>query len=92
MTHSPSPERTCIACRRKAPYSELLRLCRVAGEVVVHAKGVFGRSAYICAEPSCISRAFDKTRLALAVRVPLSEEQKSRLRTNLECKLSRIKP
>lgn len=51
-----TPERTCIACRKKRPQSELLRLRKSAQGWVVHSEDRFGRGAYVCGDsPSCQS-------------------------------------
>lgn len=48
------PERTCVACRRKRPQGELVRVTRTAeGWRVLWGKRA-GRGAYVCADsPEC---------------------------------------
>ncbi|MFC6591305.1 YlxR family protein [Deinococcus lacus] len=49
------PERSCVACRRKRPQAELVRLERSAsGEWQRSGKERRGRGAYLCADsPEC---------------------------------------
>jgi uncharacterized protein len=49
-----SPERTCVACRRKRPQGELLRLTKVNGVWTVQYKQRTGRGSYLCFDtPAC---------------------------------------
>ncbi|MFT2719304.1 YlxR family protein [Deinococcus sp. A31D244] len=56
-THAPdrhTPERTCVACRRKRPQSALTRLTRVDGAWGLSAGHRAGRGAYVCSDtPDC---------------------------------------
>lgn len=56
-THAPdrhTPERTCVACRRKRPQSALTRLTRVDGAWSLSAGHRAGRGAYVCSDtPDC---------------------------------------
>ncbi|MBB6097733.1 hypothetical protein HNR42_001150 [Deinobacterium chartae] len=48
------PERTCVACRRKRPQAELLRLRREGTGWVLEQGRRSGRGAYLCADsPEC---------------------------------------
>ncbi|PTA69838.1 YlxR family protein [Deinococcus arcticus] len=48
------PERTCVACRRKRPQGDFLRLTRVAGVWTLSQGHRQGRGAYLCADtPAC---------------------------------------
>ncbi|GAA5502885.1 hypothetical protein Dxin01_02632 [Deinococcus xinjiangensis] len=48
------PERTCVACRRKRPQPDFVRLSKVAGVWTVQVGGRVGRGAYVCADnPAC---------------------------------------
>ncbi|MBZ9711859.1 YlxR family protein [Deinococcus multiflagellatus] len=48
------PERTCVACRRKRPQPEFVRLTRVDGAWTVCPGPRQGRGAYLCADrPEC---------------------------------------
>jgi predicted RNA-binding protein YlxR (DUF448 family) len=61
------PERTCVACRRRAPQAQLLRLRAVAGGPAA-GRGP-GRGAYVCRDRRCLRRAVDRAALARALRV-----------------------
>lgn len=48
------PERTCVACRRKRPQGELLRLTPQGQGWVVQQRNRTGRGLYVCADsPAC---------------------------------------
>lgn len=48
------PERSCVACRRRRPQGELLRLSRVDGVWAVQNTRRSGRGSYLCADtPAC---------------------------------------
>ncbi|MEF2280021.1 YlxR family protein [Deinococcus sp. YIM 134068] len=48
------PERSCVACRRKRPQGELVRITRTAEGWRVLAGKRTGRGAYVCADsPEC---------------------------------------
>ena len=49
-----TPERTCVACRRKRPQAELLRLTERGGVWVIQQRQRTGRGLYVCADsPAC---------------------------------------
>ena len=52
------PVRTCIACRKEADKSELLRIVRTPnGEYVVDVTGkANGRGAYVCKTKECVEK------------------------------------
>lgn len=48
------PERSCVACRRKRPQGEFLRLTKVEGVWAVQTGNRTGRGSYLCADaPAC---------------------------------------
>ncbi|WP_420595429.1 YlxR family protein [Deinococcus sp.] len=48
------PERSCVACRRKRPQGQFVRLVRTDSGWVIAQKGQQGRGAYVCADtPGC---------------------------------------
>ncbi|WP_216317552.1 YlxR family protein [Deinococcus aestuarii] len=48
------PERSCVACRRKRPQGEFVRVTRTQEGWRVLAGGRTGRGAYVCADsPEC---------------------------------------
>ncbi|GEM47974.1 DUF448 domain-containing protein [Deinococcus cellulosilyticus] len=49
-----TPERTCVACRKKRPQSEMLRFRKSSEGWVMQDEDRFGRGAYVCADsPAC---------------------------------------
>ena len=49
-----TPERTCVACRRKRPQGELLRLTQQGEGWVIQQRQRTGRGVYVCADsPAC---------------------------------------
>lgn len=77
------PQRTCIGCRQTADKRSLIRLVRTADGVRVDPTGKQpGRGAYVHNEESCWQAAL-KNSLAKALRTPISDEERSRLRQAL---------
>jgi len=58
-------ERTCAACRRKAPIGEMLRLVLAPdGELVIDPRGNLpGRGAHLCACSACLTAAVSRRSL-----------------------------
>ena len=82
----PSPERTCVGCRSKAPKRDLVRVVRARdGDVVLDPSGSApGRGAYVhrdggCLEAALLSRGFER-----ALRTGLTADAAARLRTGSE--------
>ncbi|MDV6373932.1 YlxR family protein [Deinococcus arenicola] len=64
------PERSCVACRRKRPQHEFVRVTRVDGVWKVRAGNRVGRGAYVCADtPGC----WQEKRLRRAFRAQAGE-------------------
>ncbi|GGL80380.1 hypothetical protein GCM10010840_17830 [Deinococcus aerolatus] len=64
------PERSCVACRRKRPQAEFLRVTRVGGRWDLRAGHRVGRGAYVCADtPEC----WQEKRLRRAFRAQAAE-------------------
>ncbi|MFC4639336.1 YlxR family protein [Deinococcus hohokamensis] len=69
------PERSCVACRRKRPQGEFVRLSRVEGQWQVGGKPRTGRGAYVCADsPECwqdkrLRRAFGAQAAAVSTQL-----------------------
>ena len=53
------PVRTCVACRRARPRTELVRVVRTPddGVTVEETATTPGRGAYVCRDPDCITTA-----------------------------------
>ncbi|WP_407571184.1 DUF448 domain-containing protein [Deinococcus altitudinis] len=50
----PAPERSCVACRRRRPQGEFVRLTRLGGVWTVQTGHRTGRGSYLCADsPAC---------------------------------------
>lgn len=69
MTAAPQPrhvpERTCVACRRKRPQAQFVRVTRTAEGWRVLPGARTGRGAYVCADsPAC----WEEKRLRRAFR------------------------
>lgn len=75
--------RSCLVCGTKAPQREFTRLVRTPqGSVEVDAEGKSqGRGAYICTDLSCWEAALAREQLDRALRLPVSQETKKRLRS-----------
>ena len=88
MVSTPGPERTCIACRRKAAQGDFYRIAKnKAGVLSLIPTGPsFSRSAYVCPTDECIERAFTKERLSHALRFRVSTDERNALFNELQCK------
>lgn len=52
------PERTCVACRKKADKTEFLKIVKFKETAVIDESGKMdGRGAYICKNADCIKKA-----------------------------------
>lgn len=71
--------RTCMACGKSAPKSQLLRIVRTPdGQVRIDAKGrAPGRGAYVCSA-ECLS-ALRKGRLERALKTKLDQQEYGRI-------------
>jgi predicted RNA-binding protein YlxR (DUF448 family) len=84
------PERTCIACRRRAPKRSLLRIARGKTGLRVDPSAIEpGRGAYLHREPQCVDVAFQKRRLVRALRASVTKEEDARLREAIEKEIHR---
>ncbi len=75
------PERSCVACRRKLPKRELVRIVRTPlGTVKVDHKGKeAGRGAYLCRSTECWQRGIAKGALDRSLKTPISPEDRAQL-------------
>jgi predicted RNA-binding protein YlxR (DUF448 family) len=75
------PQRTCIACRSTSGKRELVRIVRTpAGSVELDLTGkMSGRGAYLCKTVDCWEAGLKKDRLANALKVQISSEDRKRL-------------
>lgn len=75
------PERTCVVCRDKAGKRQLTRIVRTEQGLQVDPTGkVNGRGAYLCDRESCWETAVKTEVLAKALRMPLTDDDRERLR------------
>ncbi len=76
------PVRTCIVCREKAGKRTLTRVVRTVDGLVVDPSGkLSGRGAYLCDRESCWDTAVKTDILAKALRTPLTDNDRDRLRS-----------
>jgi predicted RNA-binding protein YlxR (DUF448 family) len=75
------PQRTCIGCRRSSGKRDFVRLVRLPeGRLEVDPTGKKpGRGAYLCSDPACWQAALRRDRLAAALRIQISDEDRSTL-------------
>jgi predicted RNA-binding protein YlxR (DUF448 family) len=75
------PERSCVACRRKLPKRELVRIVRTPlGAVKVDHNGKeAGRGAYLCRSSECWQRGIAKGALERSLKTSISPEDRSQL-------------
>ena len=79
------PIRECIACGRKFPKSEMLRIVEKDGVISIDfGSKAEGRGAYICANPSCRQTAMERRKLNRAFRKNVPETVYESIREELE--------
>lgn len=79
-----SPQRTCIACGRKADKSSLTRLVASGDGIQVDPSGkMHGRGAYLCLGADCDPTPLRARRLSYALRTTISEKEAGRLISEL---------
>lgn len=81
------PERTCLACRRRRPKSELIRIVRSpSGDVEVDPAGTAeGRGAYVCQDDQeCRKGISRRGLLSRALRATLGPGDLARLIAEIE--------
>ena len=61
-----APIRTCVACSRKGPKAEFIRVGSLDGRVEMQPQG---RGAYLCIDAACIEKAFKRRLLARPLHV-----------------------
>ena len=90
-----SPERTCIACRRKGEKGELVKLAYgPAGVVVDYNEKLPGRGAYVCPDRECIDKGLNEKALSRSFKhraiPPDAGEFYSELKTKIEKKIAAL--
>ena len=71
------PLRTCIACQRKRPKRELIRIVRTPeGTTAIDLKGKqAGRGTYLCPDRGCWEAALQRGALGRALQGPIAMEE-----------------
>ncbi len=75
-------ERKCVGCGAIKNREELIKLTREnnSREVVINQSNkIFGRSAYLCYNKSCIESAFKKNKISKILKAPVPEDLKGKL-------------
>ena len=75
-------DRKCIGCGEIKNRDNLIKITKehVANTLVINGDStVFGRSAYLCYNKSCIENAFKKNKLQKILKTPVSEELKGKI-------------
>lgn len=74
--------RKCAGCGKLKDTTELLKITRQSAnnEVIVNNDNkIFGRSAYICYNKSCVENAFKKNRISKILKASVPETLKGKL-------------
>lgn len=75
-------KRKCVGCGELKPNDELIKITHdtASNKVVInHDNKIFGRSAYICYNSSCIEAAFKKNKISKALKASVPEDLKGKL-------------
>lgn len=86
MREKKVPMRTCVGCTESRDKKDLIRIAVYEGEAAVDPEGrAKGRGIYICRDNSeCFDKAIKRKALERALKRPVSEEEKEKLRRQLE--------
>ena len=81
----PTPQRTCVACRKVRAKRDLVRIVRSpAGELSVDLRGkVAGRGAYLDPDPACLDKGLKDGAIARALEVVIAQDVAERLRSEM---------
>ena len=78
------PQRTCIACRESDGKRDLIRLVRVADEVILDESGkMAGRGAYVHPQTACWEMAMAGSLIQKALRTKISAENLTTLSASI---------
>lgn len=78
--------RKCVGCGKIKDREELIKITaqNTHGNIIVNGgTKIFGRSAYLCYNNSCIENAFKKDRLKKVLKAPVPQELKGKLLNEL---------
>ncbi|MBI5190223.1 MAG: DUF448 domain-containing protein [Nitrospirae bacterium] len=85
-----TPERSCIACRKKGGKGELIKLADTpSGVVIDYLEKLPGRGAYICAEDACMEKGLKEGPLSRAFKHKVSPPDADAFREELRGKILR---
>lgn len=79
-------DRKCVGCGIIKDRKELIKITaqNSLGDVIVNGGSkIFGRSAYLCYNITCIENAFKKDRLKRVLKTPVTQELKGKLLNEL---------
>jgi len=79
-------KRKCVGCGVIKDRKDLIKLTaqNPHGDIVVNGGSkIFGRSAYLCYNKSCIENAFKKDKIKKVLRVPVPQDLKGKLSDEL---------
>ncbi|MEL6496155.1 MAG: YlxR family protein [Cyanobacteria bacterium J06623_7] len=65
--------RQCVSCKKIAPKQDFWRIVRVGREGKIYLDRGMGRSAYLCPNAACLTRAKRKNRLRASLRTQVPE-------------------
>lgn len=79
-------QRICISCRKPKNREELLKITKKhdTNEVVINPNSkIFGRSAYLCYNETCVKEAFKKRKLEKSLRTALTDDIKEEIKSRV---------
>lgn len=75
-------DRKCVGCGKINNRDEMIKLTKgnsQNGIIVNPVSKIFGRSAYLCYNNTCIESAFKKNKISKALKTPVPTELKGKL-------------
>ncbi|MBP3820412.1 YlxR family protein [bacterium] len=73
-------ERRCAGCWNIKDRNELIKITNTGGNVVINPNSkIFGRSAYLCYNKTCIEKALKKNKLDKFLKTSIPSELKGQL-------------
>ena len=75
-------KRKCVGCGQIKNRDEMIKITRrnTDGVAVINSDSkIFGRSAYLCYNITCIENAFKKNKLQKVLKAPVPQELKGKL-------------
>ncbi|MBO7672286.1 YlxR family protein [bacterium] len=74
-------QRKCVVCGKYDDRENMIRITKTAdGQVFVNGNSkIFGRSAYICYNKTCVEEALKKNRLQKVLKTQISEDLKGKI-------------